>query len=136
MGSRLILLAFALVGCSIEFPKRDFLEDPNHDYDADGVTESEGDCDDANGQLFPGNTEDCDELDNDCDVSIDEGVTTTWYADEDGDGVGNYSLPAVGCKKPAGAEPAWVLEGGDCDDADATATPGGLEICDGVDNDC
>ena len=41
------------------------------DDDMDGQTEAVGDCDDDNEQVFVGATEWCDEVDNDCDGSID-----------------------------------------------------------------
>ena len=39
----------------------------------------------------------CDGLDNDCDTVVDEGVTTTFYIDGDGDGYGYPLCP----RKPA-----------------------------------
>ncbi len=57
----------------------------------------------------------------------------SWYPDGDGDLAGDDSLAVVACEAP---EAAWVLIGGDCDDADALNTPGASEACDGQDNDC
>jgi hypothetical protein len=37
-----------------------------------------------------------------------------WYADGDGDGVGDATIAYVGCEQPEG----WVESAGDCDDAD------------------
>ena len=45
-----------------------------------------GDCNDALAIQYPGNTEICDSLDNDCDGTIDEGLTSTYYLDADDDG--------------------------------------------------
>jgi hypothetical protein len=42
------------------------------DDDQDGFTEREGDCDDANGERYPGKVDGCDGTDNDCDGEIDE----------------------------------------------------------------
>ncbi len=58
----------------------------------------------------------------------------TWYADADGDGygAGDDSLSAPCDEQPSGT----VDNGEDCDDGDPLAHPGGVELCDAVDNDC
>ncbi|MES2639979.1 MAG: MopE-related protein [Myxococcota bacterium] len=92
----------------------------------------DGDCDDADAAVFPGAPEVCDAVDQDCDGSVDEHAVDapTGYADRDGDGFGDDGAPVVVCD--GGAAIA-----GDCDDADATASPAGAEVCgDGVDQDC
>lgn len=50
-----------------------------------GYVDNNLDCDDSNSNVYPGNTESCDGIDNDCDMEIDEGCTT-----EDCDG--NYVI--------------------------------------------
>ena len=59
------------------------------DEDSDGFDASE-DCDDADASIHPGAEESCNELDDDCDGEIDEGLTTTWHPDADGDGFGEH----------------------------------------------
>ncbi|RIJ46826.1 HYR domain-containing protein [Maribellus luteus] len=82
---------------------------PN-DLDGDGVSSCDGDCDDTNPNMFPGNPEVCDGIDNDCDgnVPADE-------LDADNDGFSACN--------------------GDLDDTDPTVFPNAPEICDGKDND-
>ncbi|MDI1452128.1 MopE-related protein [Polyangium sp. 6x1] len=81
----------------------------------------------------PPTSEVCDGLDNDCDVSVDEGVLLTFYRDADGDSYGTSGQTTQGC----GAPPAgYVAIGGDCNDAKANIKPGATEVCDGVDNNC
>lgn len=91
------------------------------------------DCDDSNPAIHPGATEVCNGLDDDCDGLVDEGLTTTYYADADGDGYGN---PYVYVQLCGPAPPGYVAIDGDCNDGDPAVHPGATEICDGVDNDC
>jgi hypothetical protein len=91
-----------------------------------------GDCNDASSAAWPGATEICDELDNDCDGDVDEEVALVWYKDNDQDGHGENVEVTYACTVPVG----YAEVAGDCDDLDASAYPGGTESCDEVDNDC
>ena len=44
-----------------------------------GISTLNGDCDDTNPELHPLITEICDEIDNNCNGDIDEGLLTTFY---------------------------------------------------------
>ncbi len=72
------------------------------------------------------NSEDCD--DTDATVSPD----TVWYLDADGDGHGTSDVTTTACEQPA----RYTDTATDCDDLDASSFPGGIEVCDGADNDC
>ena len=58
--------------------------------------------------------------------------TSTWYADDDGDGYGDPAVSQEAASQPSG----FVDNADDCDDGDAAVNPGAAERCDGVDNDC
>ncbi|MDG1479042.1 MAG: MopE-related protein [Myxococcota bacterium] len=101
------------------------------DADSDGY-ESDEDCDDANSTVNPSAEEICDGVDNNCDGSVDEGVSSTFYADTDADGFGDAENTAEACEVPAG----YVATGTDCNDTTDEAYPGAGEQCDDIDNDC
>jgi Putative metal-binding motif/FG-GAP repeat len=93
------------------------------------------DCDDATANVSPAAPESCNGLDDDCDRSVDEADAVDappWYPDYDGDGWGYSGASLVSCVSPVG----FIMQGGDCSDANAGVHPGATEVCDGVDNDC
>ena len=81
------------------------------DLDADGYLDDE-DCDDSDPSVHPGATEVCDSIDNNCNDEIDEGVSSLFYLDTDGDGFGNSAEELEACDAPEG----YVPNGNDCDD--------------------
>jgi len=81
------------------------------DEDGDGVDTCNDDCDDLDPDTYPGATELCDGLDNNC----DSGLPSDEH-DGDGDGM-------------------WECQG-DCDDSNPSIYDGAPELCDGLDNDC
>jgi hypothetical protein len=97
-----------------------------------GYVSTSDDCDDLDASSYPGASESCDTADNDCDGQVDEGVELTFYADADGDGYGDSGQPTQSCTQP----PGYSANGDDCNDDEPSARPGGLEVCDGLDNDC
>ncbi len=98
-----------------------------------GYVSNSTDCNDSSAVSYPGATEICDGLDNNCDGSTDEGVLTTFYQDNDGDGFGAVAETQAACAAPSG----YVTDNTDCDDASATVFPSATEIADnGIDEDC
>lgn len=100
-----------------------------------GYVSDNTDCDDTSAAAYPGATEVCDGIDNDCDTNVDEAGATgesTFYADSDVDGYGDDATTATACSAPSG----YAAAGGDCDDTDATVNPGATELDDLIDQDC
>ena len=103
-----------------------------------GYTANPGDCDDNNILVNPNSPEVCDNVDNNCNSMIDEGLQVfTFYADTDNDGFGNSAVTSTSCSATAG----FVANSTDCNDANDQIFPGAVdasgngidEICDGVD---
>jgi hypothetical protein len=97
-----------------------------------GTVYDSTDCDDSNPNVNISATETCNELDDNCDGVVDNGVGSMWYADVDGDGFGNPNNRQQACTAPDG----WVDNGDDCQDGNPDVHPDVVEVCDGVDNNC
>jgi hypothetical protein len=130
-----------------------------YDADGDGTSRCGTDCDDTRADVFPGATEVCDDIDQDCDGLVDE---STGCYDDDGDGLsevdgdcndgdaavfpGNTEDLTNGLDDDCdgtvdggtsdGDADGYGPRGGDCDDSDPTVYPGAPELPDGLDNDC
>ncbi|MBL8619522.1 MAG: hypothetical protein JNM72_28175 [Deltaproteobacteria bacterium] len=99
-----------------------------------GYADDNTDCDDAVSSTYPGATEVCDSVDQDCDGLVDNDASDalTTYRDADSDGAGDPALSRRECSASAG----YVTAGTDCDDTRAYVAPGAAELCDGLDDDC
>ncbi|MEO1262504.1 MAG: MopE-related protein [Bacteroidota bacterium] len=101
------------------------------DDDMDGFT-VDVDCNDNNPNVFPGATEVCNGIDDNCDGQIDEGLLSTFYLDSDGDGFGNAAMSLQDCSAPAN----YVTNSDDCDDSNPNINPDETESCNGLDDNC
>ena len=97
-----------------------------------GFVPNGNDCNDAEPNMYPGATEECDGLDNDCNDIIDDGNDIIVYLDADGDGYGNINVPDSSCTAGDG----YVENALDCNDQNNTINPDANEVCDGIDNNC
>ena len=102
--------------------------------EACGSSYENTDCDDFNVMIFPGQLEECNQADDNCDGEIDEGLPLTdYYFDSDLDGFGGDLFGGF-CIDPG---LGYTIQGGDCDDLEPTANPSGIEICENfIDEDC
>ena len=112
------------MGCLPQLEDERLVEIPNnpyHDYDGDGWSENDGDCNDENNRLK---------------------IPFRYYLDGDADGFPSRSQYVDVCSwsPPIVRRGQYILEEDveefDCVDDDATIHPEAIEVCDGVDNDC
>ncbi|MEZ4987069.1 MAG: MopE-related protein [Saprospiraceae bacterium] len=82
----------------------------------DGYANNADDCNDNNHLEFPGQV---------------------WYFDVDSDGFGDGTT-VIACLRPTNAYlPQELMDiDTDCNDLDASISPDGMEVCDGIDNNC
>jgi hypothetical protein len=95
-----------------------------------GFVSNNVDCNDAASAVFPGASETCNGVDDNCDGQTDEGLNT-YYADLDGDGFGAGAV-VLTCSPSNG----FVLSNNDCDDNASAINPGAQEICNSIDDNC
>ena len=76
------------------------------------------DCDDGDADVNPAAIEVCNEIDDDCDGTVDQDAVdaVTWFRDADADGYGVPDPSVEACEQPSG----YTDNIDDCDDGDAT----------------
>jgi len=79
----------------------------------------------AHSAAYESNEITCDNKDNDCDGIIDEGLTQTYYRDNDADGYGDANQSQQACTQLK----QHVIDDSDCDDHDHLVNPGQTENC-------
>jgi hypothetical protein len=95
------------------------------------------DCDDSNGTIFPGATEVCDGVDNDCNDLIDDELDDyEYWEDGDGDGFGAGDIETTCDSTPGPDQVEYDELELDCDDTDDEINPDASEVCNGVDDNC
>ncbi|HNH45971.1 MAG TPA: putative metal-binding motif-containing protein, partial [Myxococcota bacterium] len=114
LGIGALLWTFGCNGESVDSEK------PVTDQDRDGFA-AEEDCNDADRKVNPSAEELCNEVDDNCDGTVDNDPVDEqiFYADTDADGFGNPSATGLGCTAPTG----FVEDRTDCDDARADIHP-------------
>jgi hypothetical protein len=94
------------------------------------------DCDDTDGDVFPGADERCDGGDDDCDGAVDDDPidAITVFEDDDRDGWGDPMAAVEACAATDG----WATASGDCDDTNDAIHPEAAEpgCPDPTDYDC
>lgn len=108
------------------------VQNDGDDSDGDGFCDS--------GDAFPNDATKIIDADDDgvsfyrdCDDDNDTvGEPTLYYIDADSDGFGDPNVSLYFCDSAAG----YVTNANDCDDTDSNVNPNGIEICDGLDNNC
>ena len=106
-------------------------------FAGNGYVDNDTDCNDSDPLIHPNGAEICDEVDNDCDLLVDDQDADvqdalSWYADIDGDGYGSGTA-TLACEPPFFF---MVADATDCNDQEAAISPAAIEWCgDGIDND-
>jgi subtilisin-like proprotein convertase family protein len=112
-----IFITLLFAACTTEEKNENYsLDILTADFDGDGYTEEDGDCNDNDPTIAPNILEVCDEIDNNCNDEIDEGVTLTIYRDNDGDTYGTTEN-----KQSCEIEEGWTNRPFDCDDNNPNA---------------
>lgn len=99
-----------------------------------GHVTDDSDCNDEVKAINPAATEVCNDIDDDCDDTPDDGLTfVDYFLDADLDGYGDVGGAAISSCVPVAEH---VPDNTDCDDSTALVSPEAPERCNLVDDDC
>ncbi len=100
----------------------------------DGYVNNYLDCNDEEILINPVTNEVCNNVDDNCNLEIDEGLPLqTLYIDSDGDGFGDAATDSLTCMLSL---PGYVINDADCNDGDPLIYPGAPEVFNGADDNC
>lgn len=98
-----------------------------------GFVSNASDCEDSDAMVNPGMIEICNDMDDDCDLTVDEDLNLILqFSDQDGDGFGSMMSGFVYCS----LLPGYTTLDGDCDDDNMAISPAALEDCNALDDNC
>lgn len=99
-----------------------------------GYVDNALDCDDQDPLKNPAAAEILNDIDDNCNGLVDEGLDSviTYYRDLDGDGFGDAAKSIAAVAAP----PGYVTNNGDCNDANPFMNPSALDLCNGIDDNC
>lgn len=100
-----------------------------------GYVTNATDCNDTNFSINTEAAEVCNDIDDDCNGEVDNGLTySTYYADSDGDTYGDINNSESFCADPGSL---FVTNDTDCDDTNELVNPAATEVWEnGIDDDC
>ena len=133
-------MLWIVFGCIEEYPSlpnKQVVDKQDEDFDGDGFSEDDGDCDDNNVLLSPNTPEICDGIDNNCNDIIDEESSVdanTFFADFDEDGYGDIDSENTSCESALIGYVKYTQgKEFDCDPSDGNVYPGAArfeaELC-------
>ncbi|MFN0276249.1 MAG: MopE-related protein [Chitinophagales bacterium] len=98
-----------------------------------GYSDNNEDCNDSTNSINPGTAEICNNIDDNCDGSVDNDLPEYYlYADQDGDGFTGDVILQTSCLPFT----VTTANNTDCNDTTNTINPSAIEICNQLDDNC
>ncbi len=103
-------------------------------YPPEGYVANNLDCNDYNNLINPASNEICNNIDDNCNTEVDEGLPVfNYFLDADNDTYGNPISDTTTCQFEL---IGYVSDSADCDDSNPLIYPGATEILNGLDDNC